>query len=252
MDGDAQDPPPAHLADFVAFGFNWRRAVCEPSRCSGYFAIIYAHTNANFEPGIFCQPGSGSFQGRENGCRQRCLSGSHAVDPENPSNYVELARIQAFTGDYEEGSKTPKRPFEKSKQSCGARRIGLGIGFPGEYVEAERSIRRALEIDPNNALAHAYYAEFLSTNFKKIMGCWIRRYAESKLALEFGPDLLETHRARGIVLLNTNNLEEAVQEFEKAISLNKNIADLHLYLGLRINRWNGTTWPRTHFYWLTP
>jgi tetratricopeptide (TPR) repeat protein len=32
--------------------------------------------------------------------------------------------------------------------------------------------------------------------------------------------------------LNTQNLEEAVQEFQDALAINKNIADLHLYLGV--------------------
>jgi tetratricopeptide (TPR) repeat protein len=47
-----------------------------------------------------------------------------------------------------------------------------------------------------------------------------------------GPTLLETHRARGILLLNTQNLEQAVQEFQTALAINKNIPDLNLYLGI--------------------
>ena len=35
------------------------------------------------------------------------------------------------------------------------------LDFQGETLEAEASIKRALELDPNNALAHAYYAEIL-------------------------------------------------------------------------------------------
>jgi tetratricopeptide (TPR) repeat protein len=32
---------------------------------------------------------------------------------------------------------------------------GWALNFQGEYLEAESSIKRALELDPNNALAHA-------------------------------------------------------------------------------------------------
>jgi tetratricopeptide (TPR) repeat protein len=63
-------------------------------------------------------------------------------------------------------------------------------------------------------------------------GLYERAAEESKRAQELDPTLLETHRARGIVLLNTQNLEQAVQEFQAAIAINKNIADLHLYLGI--------------------
>jgi tetratricopeptide (TPR) repeat protein len=42
---------------------------------------------------------------------------------------------------------------------------------------------------------------------------------------------METHRARGIVLELTGNYNEAAAEFEAAIAINPNIADLHLALG---------------------
>ena len=44
--------------------------------------------------------------------------------------------------------------------------------------------------------------------------------------------MLETHRARGIVLLNTQNVDQAVEEFQSALAINKNIADLYLNLGV--------------------
>jgi tetratricopeptide (TPR) repeat protein len=55
---------------------------------------------------------------------------------------------------------------------------------------------------------------------------------ESKLALALAPDIMETHRARGIVFQNTSNYDLAVEEFKTAIQLNPNLPDLHLYLGL--------------------
>lgn len=40
------------------------------------------------------------------------------------------------------------------------------------------------------------------------------------------------HTGRGIVLLNTQNVEQAVEEFQAALAINKNIADLYLNLGV--------------------
>jgi len=155
------------------------------------------------------------------------------ADPENPSNYVELARIQAFTGQYDDAIVNTQNALLKNANNPLAHAVqGWVLSFKEEYVEAERSIRRALEIDPNNALAHAYYAELLIDQVQEDYGYLDKAIAESKLAIDLGPDLLETHRVRGIVLLNSDNKEEALQEFEKAISINKNIADLHLYLGI--------------------
>ncbi len=155
------------------------------------------------------------------------------TDPNNPANYVELARIQTITGEYEQARINAANAMLKNENNPLAHAVmGWIEGFQGNYVEAERSIRRALELDPNNALAHAYYAEILIDQIQQDYGFLDKAIAESKLALELGPDLLESHRVRGIVLLNTNNLEEAVQEFERAIAINKNIADLHLFLGV--------------------
>jgi tetratricopeptide (TPR) repeat protein len=121
--------------------------------------------------------------------------------------------------------KNPNNPLAHAVQ-------GWAFSFQGNLVEAERSIRRALELDPNSALAHAYYAELLINQVSEDYGLLDKAISESNLGLQLDPNLLETHRARGLVLMNTGNAEEAVLEFEKAISLNKNIADLHLYLGL--------------------
>ena len=39
------------------------------------------------------------------------------------------------------------------------------------------------------------------------------------------------HRARGLVLEVTGNYEEAIAEFEAAVAMNENLADLHMALG---------------------
>jgi tetratricopeptide (TPR) repeat protein len=55
----------------------------------------------------------------------------------------------------------------------------------------------------------------------------------SRLAKELDPNLLEVHRARGLVLLafGSENLPEAVSELKAAIAINDKIADLHYNLG---------------------
>jgi tetratricopeptide (TPR) repeat protein len=45
-----------------------------------------------------------------------------------------------------------------------------GRWFSGEYLQAESDIKRALELDPNNALAHAYYVEILVDSFYSGLG----------------------------------------------------------------------------------
>ncbi len=152
-------------------------------------------------------------------------------DPDNPSNYVSLARVQVFAGQYDEAIKNTQNALLKNPDNPLAHAVqGWALGFLEKYGEAEREIKKALELDPNNALAHAYYAEILINQGD--YNLFDKAIEESKIAREMDPNLLETHRARGIVLLNTQNVEDAVSEFEAALVINKNIADLHLNLGV--------------------
>lgn len=156
---------------------------------------------------------------------------SIAADPENPSNYIALARLQVFLGEYESAVENAQNALLKNPNNPQAHAVlGWALGFERKYGEAEQEIKKALDIDPGNALAHAYYAEILMNQGDYEL--YDKAAEESKTALDLDPTLLEARRARGIVLLNTQNLEEAVQEFQAAVAINKNIADLHLYLGV--------------------
>lgn len=155
-----------------------------------------------------------------------------AADPYNAANYVTLARIQVFAGQYQDAITNAQNALLKNPNNPLAHAVnGWALSFTGDYLAAEAAIKRAFEIDPNNALAHAYYAEILinTGNFDDIN----RAIEESRVARQLDPTLLEVHRARGLVLLNTGqeNLDEAISELKAAIALNDKIADLHLSLG---------------------
>ena len=98
-------------------------------------------------------------------------------------------------------------------------------------MAAESAITHAIELDPNNALAHSYYAELLilqNNAGQGTIGTIEKAHSEANLALALAPDTMDAHRALGIVYLNTNNLDLAIQEFQSAIAIDGNIADLHL------------------------
>jgi tetratricopeptide (TPR) repeat protein len=108
------------------------------------------------------------------------------------------------------------------------------LGFQGEFIEAESDIGRALELDPNNALAHAYYVEILVDSFYDGVNSFDvieKAISESQVAIALAPNALETHRARGYILEATGNYEEAIREYEAAIGINPNISDLYLSIG---------------------
>jgi tetratricopeptide (TPR) repeat protein len=153
------------------------------------------------------------------------------VDPNNRANYINLARIQNFAGQYADAQKNAELALVGNDAYAMAHAVrAKAMSEQGNHLEAEAAIRTALELEPNNPLFNAYYAEILID--KGDFGDIEKASAASRTAVELGPNLLETHNARGYVLLNTGNYEEAIQEFKAAMAINNKIADIHLNLGI--------------------
>jgi len=157
------------------------------------------------------------------------------ADPQNPANHIALARLLIYNGEYEEATISAENALLLNpNNSMGHAIRGWGYAFQGNYLQAEAAINRALEIDPNNAIAYAYMAETQALKAQAGQGDLTtqdKAIAASRRAVELGPNLFETRRARGMVLEMTGNTEDAVAEFEAAVRMNPNIADLHLALG---------------------
>ncbi len=168
---------------------------------------------------------------------QAIISYEDAVqsDPKNPTNFVELARLQVYAGKYRDAVTSAENALLLNPNLSMAHAIrGWALSFLEEYLPAEASFKRALDVDPNNAAAYAFQAEMLSLQVsanRGDLGTLDRAVAASRMAQQINPNLMETRRARGIVLELTGNYREATQEFEAAVLMNPNMADLHLALG---------------------
>ncbi len=158
------------------------------------------------------------------------------TNPNNPSVFIELARLQIYTRDYSNALQNSETAlFLSPNNSMAMAMRGWAQYFNKDYLQAEATLRNALEIDPNNALAHAFLAEVVGSqvaNGDARVGGMDEAINESRLAVDLDPNSMETHRARGYVYEWTQNYDEAIQEFEKAIEINKSIADLHMELGI--------------------
>jgi tetratricopeptide (TPR) repeat protein len=158
------------------------------------------------------------------------------ADPRNATNFISLAKIQIYNQQYKDAQISAENALLINTNNPQANAIrGWALTLQDEYLLAEAAIKRALELDNNNALAHAFYAELLMRMVEAdqgAIGAVEKAGEESKLALALAPDIMETHRARGIVFQNTSNYDLAVEEFKTAIQLNPNLPDLHLFLGL--------------------
>lgn len=155
--------------------------------------------------------------------------------PQNPANYVAVARLQIYTGNYKDAITSAENALVLNANNTSALALrGWALGFTGEYLQASGNLKKAIELDANNAAAYAYLAEVIILQVQAeqgTLGSLNEAIDASRMAEQLAPNTMETHRARGIILENTNNYEEAAREFEAAVALNTNIADLHLALG---------------------
>jgi serine/threonine protein kinase/Flp pilus assembly protein TadD len=99
---------------------------------------------------------------------------------------------------------------------------------------ARQMFRRAIELDPDYALAYAGLADSCSLLF---MNCDAREQnltqgiAASRRALELGPDLAEAHLASGLAHSLSMRFTEAEREFEFAIKLDPKLFEAVYHYG---------------------
>lgn len=164
------------------------------------------------------------------------------VDPKNAGNFLSMARLMIWTDRYEEAlEQAGNALLVNPNSSTGYALRGLAYGMLSQWLDATGSLEKAISLDPNNALAYAYLAEVYANQYLVTpgdLGLADKAIEASRTAQSLGPDLMETHRARGLVLEITDNRTEAMAEYEAAIAANPNISDLHIALG-RIYRAEG-------------
>lgn len=94
-------------------------------------------------------------------------------------------------------------------------------------TEAMDESTRALQLDPNDAMALAFYAEVQLDQQK-----WseAKRYAEK--AIEQDPNSMDAHRVYATVLESLGNYRQAIEEYDKAASINPNLTFLDINIGV--------------------
>jgi tetratricopeptide (TPR) repeat protein len=160
------------------------------------------------------------------------------ANPNNPSIFITLARLQVLTGNYKEALSNAENALLINANNPMAHAVrGWALGFmtPPDFLQAEGSIKESLRMDPNSALTHAYYAEVLGMQHELKQGALDtleRAIQESRIARDLDPNLFEVRRVRGYIYTLTSEYQEAADEYKAAIAINENIPNLHVSLGL--------------------
>jgi len=96
-----------------------------------------------------------------------------------------------------------------------------------DFAGAEREFKKAIELNPNYATAHFWYAEILT-----MQGRFDEALREMNLALELDPVSLIINSSLGTIYFFTRQFEKVVQQSNKTLEMNPNFAHSHGGLSL--------------------
>jgi TolB-like protein/DNA-binding winged helix-turn-helix (wHTH) protein/Tfp pilus assembly protein PilF len=98
--------------------------------------------------------------------------------------------------------------------------------YDWDWIGAEREYLKALELNPNSAVTHKLYAEYLTH-----AGRYDEALAETRRAQDLDPLSLVNNTMVGFVYLEARQYDRAVEEFKKTLELDPDFAPAHHFLG---------------------
>jgi DNA-binding winged helix-turn-helix (wHTH) protein/TolB-like protein/Tfp pilus assembly protein PilF len=96
-----------------------------------------------------------------------------------------------------------------------------------DWAEAEKRFKRAIELNPNYAMAHNWYSQYLS-----FMARTDEAIREAKRAQEIDPLSLFNNSTIGFVLYLARQYDQAIAAAIKTLELDRNFAVAHMIIGL--------------------
>src|SRR5437773_32374 len=164
---------------------------------------------------------------------------NHAIakDPNYALAYAGLADCYDLLHEYSEHS--PKESYPRAKAAAikalelddtlGEAHTSLAyslINYDWDWRSAEREYQRAIQLDPNYATAHQWYAECLS-----MLGRHSEAIAEIKKAHELDPLSLIINQGVGGKYLYARRYDEAMAQFQRTLELYPHFPPTHQRLG---------------------
>src|SRR6185295_2843822 len=106
--------------------------------------------------------------------------------------------------------------------------LSLALALSGDFDSpgVDREMNRALELNPNLALARDQYAWLLT-----VLGRFDEALAQSRKAVELDPLSLLMNLNLAYWLCNARRFDEAIAQARKTLALDPNYAWAHLTLG---------------------
>jgi TolB-like protein/DNA-binding winged helix-turn-helix (wHTH) protein/Flp pilus assembly protein TadD len=118
-----------------------------------------------------------------------------------------------------------ERAVELDEQSGEAHtsRALVAQNFDWDWKVAEKEYRRAIELDPNYATAHHWYAEYLAQ-----MGRFDEALVESERARQLDPLSLVIAADNGVILYYSRQYDRAIEQFRAALDMDPTFPRAHM------------------------
>jgi tetratricopeptide (TPR) repeat protein len=179
-------------------------------------------------------------------------------EPENGRLWAELARIQTYSSELMTNYEARKEKLQGAIYSIDR---AAGLSPDDSFVhairafvydwsaaaeedlnqrsrllnEAETSAVRANQLDPEDPLALAFYAEVLTDQQKWAQALDLAEQAVARAEANpspLGNTLMDIYRVYGAVLEHLGLYRRAIEEYEKAAAISPNLTFLYLYIGV--------------------
>lgn len=173
-----------------------------------------------------------------------------SIEPENSHAWAELARIQAYSSSL---LSTDEERFQRLEEALRSIEQAVTINPDDTYIqavrafvldwyaaspalapeerqawlnEAEAAAVRALQLDSQNALALAFFAEILVDQQK-----WTQAQQIIEQAAAIAPDSMDVQRVFGYVWESLGQYRLAIEHYQEAARINPNLTFLYIFIG---------------------
>ena len=102
------------------------------------------------------------------------------------------------------------------------------------WKKAREDFSRAIDLDPDYALAYAGLADcfsFIYMYADSAVSVRVQAETNSRLALQMAPDLAQAYASRGLALSHSARQEEAEKAFDRAVELDPKLFDAYYFHG---------------------
>jgi tetratricopeptide (TPR) repeat protein len=97
--------------------------------------------------------------------------------------------------------------------------------YDWDWQTAEKEYRRAIQLDPNYATAHQWYAEYLA-----FQGRFDEAFAESERARQLDPLSLIIAADKGAILYFSRQYDRAIEQLRAVLDMEPNLQRAHIVL----------------------